>query len=91
MEPMTPAPASRPLQIQPCQSICVWRATGEMLPDQGGDELRVFACVGCGSEWVRTEAWTPIDSGGAVPSAVAAERDRATSERGGAAAGSEDT
>jgi hypothetical protein len=88
METMTSqARGTRPLQIWPCQSICVWKPTGEALSDAGGGGLHLFACVGCASEWVRTEPWTPIDSAGTVPSAVAAERDRSTTWRGEDAVG----
>ena len=92
MEAMSsPARATRPLQIWPCQSICVWKPTGETWSDPSGDDLRVFACAGCGSEWVRSEPWTPIDSGGSVPPAVAVERDRPTSAHGADVAGTADT
>jgi len=70
-----PDTSPRPLEAQPCQSVCVWQPTGETWPGPDGG-LRVFDCLGCGSEWVRTEAWTPIDAGGAVPQAVAQERAR---------------
>jgi hypothetical protein len=60
----------------PCQSICIWEATGELWDDGRYDDLRVFACRGCGSEWVRTEPWTPIDSGGGVPPEVRSEASR---------------
>ncbi len=82
---MTP-PSSEPLRqasLQPrnvdqwpCHSICVWSATGETWLDPPGGVLSVFACAGCGSEWVRTEPWTPIDHIGQVPDAIAAERAR---------------
>ena len=36
--------------------------------------MRVFSCAGCGSEWVRAEAWTPADADGDVAADVAAER-----------------
>ena len=72
-----PAPRTpRAVEAWPCQSVCVWRATGEVWAPERTDEapLRVFACAGCGSEWVRTEPWTPIDAHGVVPVEVAAER-----------------
>ena len=84
MIPMEAHPLdARPVQAWPCQSVCVWAATGETwrLPrdddsvDQGeAPDLRVFACSACGSEWVRTEAWTPVDAHGVVPPGVLAER-----------------
>jgi hypothetical protein len=79
--PAVPAHAepARPLAVWPCQSICVWRATGEVWgdSDHGVAGPRVFACAGCGSEWVRTEAWTPIDANGEIPEAIAVERRQA--------------
>ena len=61
----------RELFISPCQARCSWSASGERL----GDEL-LFACAACGSEWVASEAWTPVDWQGMVPEAVQAERAR---------------
>ena len=57
--------ASRHRSILVCRSLCSWSATGEEL---AGDPL--FACAGCGSEWVVSEPWTPIDRTGQVPEAV---------------------
>jgi len=54
-----------------CRRECTWSATGQRL----GDEP-LFACEACGSEWVRSEAWTPIDWLGEVPPTVVAERAR---------------
>lgn len=62
---------SRPLRISGCRQACRWAPTAETL-----DEERLFACGGCGSEWVASEAWTPVDWTGAVPDAVQAERRR---------------
>ena len=56
---------TRPLEIAGCRSLCSWSATGEQL---GGEPL--FACAGCGSEWVVSEPWTPVDRTGQVPDAV---------------------
>jgi hypothetical protein len=83
MEPMeTPPVAARTVQSWPCQSVCVWAPTGETwrapdvdisdAPDE--PDLQVFSCAACGSEWVRTEPWTPVDAHGVVPQAVLAER-----------------
>ena len=60
---------SRPLEIAGCRQLCSWAATEESL---GGEP--VFACAGCGSEWVASEPWTPIDATGSVPDAVQALR-----------------
>ncbi len=54
-----------------CRRECAWSATGQAL----GDEP-LFACAACGSEWVRSEAWTPIDWLGEVPPSVVDERAR---------------
>lgn len=59
------------LEIAACRRLCAWRTTGEQL-----DGERLFRCGGCGSEWVPSEAWTPIDHTGEVPEAVQAERRR---------------
>ena len=54
------------------------------------DGLPLFACGGCGSEWVRSQTWTPIGSDGVVPAEVAAQAAlrRSTSGPSAAAAGS---
>ena len=65
-------PGSRPLEIAGCRSLCAWRDTAQTL---GGE--RLFACGGCGSEWVPSEPWTPVDWTGQVPEPVQeARRDR---------------
>jgi hypothetical protein len=63
----------RELVISPCQARCAWSTSDDRL---GGDLL--FACSACGSEWVASEAWTPVDWQGVVPEAVQAERARRT-------------
>ena len=60
---------TRQLVIASCRSLCAWRATDALLDDE-----EVFACSGCGSEWVPSQPWTPIDHTGAVPAAVAQAR-----------------
>jgi hypothetical protein len=65
------AAVERPLEIAACRSLCSWDDTGRRL---GGEPL--FACSGCGSEWVPTQPWTPVDYAGSVPEAVAAARRR---------------
>lgn len=59
------------LEIAACRRLCSWARTGESL-----DSEPLFACSGCGSEWVASEAWTPIDHTGVVPEAVQEERRR---------------
>ena len=63
--PRTVDHVSRPLVIAGCRSLCGWRDTGQRL-----DGERLFACTGCGSEWVASQPWTPIDSSGSVPQPV---------------------
>ena len=62
---------SAPLEIAACRRLCSWEETGRMR-----DGERLFACSGCGSEWVASEPWTPIDHTGVIPPAVQAERRR---------------
>lgn len=66
-----------PLTISPCRQLCDWARTPAQL-----DNRPLFACRGCGSQWVRGEPWTPAQHDGTVPEAVREEL------RGAAAAGS---
>lgn len=59
----------RDLVVSGCQQLCAWHDTGARL---GGEPL--FACGGCGSEWVPSQAWTPADYTGEVPAPVAEAR-----------------
>ncbi|MCU1693136.1 MAG: hypothetical protein JWM64_2227 [Frankiales bacterium] len=68
------------LRISPCRTVCDWRRTPA---DLAGEPL--FACAGCGSQWVPSEPWTPRQADGAVPVEV---RAALTSDRPAAAAGS---
>ncbi len=68
---------TRPLEIADCRKLCGWRDTGH---DLGGEPL--FACSGCGSEWVPSQAWTPVDYTGEVPRPVAEARAERESARG---------
>lgn len=63
--PLPPDLVTRDLAISACRSECAWHDTGELLAGE-----RLFACAGCGSEWVPSEPWTPIDWTGSVPTAV---------------------
>ena len=62
----TVAGMARALRITGCRSLCGWHDTGRSL-----DEEPLFACSGCGSEWVPSEPWTPVDYEGFVPEPVA--------------------
>ncbi len=71
---------SRPLVIAACRSSCAWGPVPERLDGQP-----LFACAGCGSEWVPSEPWTPVDRTGHVPGPVqraVRERDRGARGRG---------
>lgn len=77
------------LRVSPCRTLCDWRPTRGA---EGG--LRTFACAGCGSQWRRTEGWTPRQADGTVSSAVRDElavrdepaaRDEAHDQRAAAA------
>jgi hypothetical protein len=64
--------APEPLAQNPCQDLCEW------LPDPLASTLpRRFSCRGCGSQWDRTQGWTPCDRDGTVPAQVRAEVARA--------------
>lgn len=72
------------LAQHPCRSLCSW--SRQHRPTVA---LPVFRCRGCGSQWARTQSWTPVDADGTVPPEVAAEAARrATSGPGADAAGS---
>jgi hypothetical protein len=58
-----------PLHIAPCLKRCDWGPV-----DETYDGLRLFACSACGSEWVRTEPWTPRNWDVSIPDSVTAER-----------------
>ena len=66
---------SPPLRVKPCRGECAWREA----PDRkrrSAEDLALFECAGCGTQWVRSLAWTPIDADGTVTSAVAQEAER---------------
>ena len=67
-----------PLAVAPCRNLCDWSRSASPYPDRA-----LFACAGCGSQWVRTEGWTPRQHDGTVPPAVLEEL-----RRPGGAAGS---
>jgi len=59
------------LRQEPCRERCDWTPSGGV---RDGD--LVFACAGCGSEWVRTEGWRPRNLDGSVATAVQEELGR---------------
>jgi hypothetical protein len=54
--------ATTDLAQHPCQDLCRW------LPDPAAEER--LTCQGCGSQWDRTQLWTPVDRDGSVPDGV---------------------
>lgn len=59
------------LKVTPCNETCDWRPNGEVR----NAEL-VFACAGCGSEWVRSAGWTPRNLDGSIGASVQAELEK---------------
>jgi hypothetical protein len=58
----------QPLATHPCRQQCRWRGT-----DAVRDGEPVFACTACGSQWVRSQPWAPIDCDGTRDAALQAE------------------
>lgn len=56
------------LTSNPCKDLCDWQPTATMR-----DGKPLIECNGCGSQWVRGEAWTPRQHDGSCPPAVQAE------------------
>jgi len=56
------------LRQEPCQKACRWRPTEQ---DRSGE--RLFACTSCGSQWVRSQPWAPIDADGSRHPSLTAE------------------
>ena len=70
-----------PLRVSPCRSLCDWRASRARLQGEA-----LFACAGCGSQWVRSEPWSPRQADGSWPPGVREEL--LTTDRSAGAAGS---
>ncbi len=66
--------------VSACRSLCRWVPTRRA-------PRELFACQGCGSQWRPGQAWTPVDADGTVPEGVRRARERVTSARRGAGAG----
>ncbi|WP_426561460.1 hypothetical protein ACPPVT_14640 [Angustibacter sp. McL0619] len=56
--------ATTDLEQHPCQDLCRW------LPEPAPHTPRRLTCQGCGSQWDRTQAWTPVDRDGTVPEGI---------------------
>lgn len=65
-------PMRRGLKDFPCDETCEWVPTGKVR-----DGERIFECLGCESEWVRSSNFKPLDADGTVNEQVQAELDRA--------------
>jgi hypothetical protein len=59
-----------PLVTHPCQQRCAWRPTDNRLAGE-----RLFRCGACGSQWVRSQPWAPVDADGTRHPALTAELD----------------
>jgi len=57
-----PDPDAAALKVRSCRDLCNWIRTPV---ERRGEPL--FACRGCGSQWVPSEPWTPRESTGVVP------------------------
>lgn len=60
-----PDPDNAPLRVRSCRDLCNWTKTPV---ERRGEPL--FACRGCGSQWVPSEHWTPREASGAIPAEV---------------------
>ncbi|MEB8325183.1 hypothetical protein NGF75_04165 [Dietzia kunjamensis] len=60
-----PDPDLAPLRVRSCRDLCNWNETPV---ERRGEPL--FACRGCGSQWVPSEPWTPREATGEIPRAV---------------------
>ena len=61
-----------PLTIAPCRSLCDWART----PARSEADEPLFACRGCGSQWVPSEPWAPRQADGSWPDGVREELQR---------------
>jgi hypothetical protein len=61
------------LTVRPCRSLCAWRPARHVRSSEVRASLPLFRCRGCGSEWVRSEPWAPVDADGSVHPALAQE------------------
>jgi hypothetical protein len=64
-----------PLAVHPCRALCTWRPARHALTSEVRGPLPLFRCRGCGSEWVRTEPWAPVDANGGRHPALVRELD----------------
>lgn len=56
------------LVIAPCRQLCEWSPTRATRPAG-----RLYACTGCGSQWLPGEPWTPRQADGSWPPGLRAE------------------
>lgn len=62
-------PMGRDLAQHDCKGTCNWGPTDERI-----DDLQVFECASCHSEWTPAQAWTPRNAEGELSPEVAAAR-----------------
>ena len=67
---MDAMPPTNELAQQPCQDLCEWE------PDPVANTPPRWRCRGCGSQWDRTQLWTPVDRDGTVPADALEESSR---------------
>ena len=61
------------LAVHACRQTCRWRPSRGLVNGE-----RLFACQGCGSQWVASQPWIPVDADGTRDPAVDAPIDAAT-------------
>lgn len=75
-----------PLAVHPCRGLCAWRPARHAQSCEVRGAMPLFRCRGCGSEWVRSEPWAPVDANGArhpvLVEEVARRADEALDEHG---------
>ncbi|MGA7688908.1 MAG: hypothetical protein WCA29_06725 [Jiangellales bacterium] len=51
--------SSPALAVHPCRKECRWLPTQRVVAGE-----RLFSCQSCGSQWVASQQWTPVDADG---------------------------
>lgn len=69
---------ARDLVTNPCQQQCRWRAQSH---ERGEEPL--FACMSCGSQWVPSQPWAPVDADGSRDPALLAVLEQGARHRKG--------
>jgi hypothetical protein len=63
------------LVVNPCRQQCRWRPTTHVLAGE-----QVFGCTSCGSQWVASQPWAPVDADGTRHPTLTDELARARTE-----------